>query len=334
MEAIAGAGAPEEQRKRVLVTGASGFIASHLTRRLVREGHADVAITTRYGNLIKNTRLADIWPSLHVIEADLRNRGALAQIKAWQPHIVYHLAAYNHVGMSFVQVEECFDVNAKGTANLLDICEESGIDKFVYVSTSEVYGPQEEIPFQEWMRPNPSSPYAVTKYAGELYCALKQKMGMPISIVRPFNCYGPSQSAKAVIPSLIFRMLSDQAIPTTLGEQTREFNYVDDVVSGIIRAGEAKYTGPINLCSGTDVSIRALTETLRAKTVTSSEIEYGAMPYRPNEIWVMRGSNKLAKELLGWAPKISLDDGLELTIKWAVDELEGRHDYRPDACTK
>src|SRR3990167_8529013 len=106
MEATAGAGASKERRKRVLVTGASGFIASHLTRRLVREGLTDVAITTRYGNLIKNTRLSDIWPSLHVIEADLRNRGALAQIKVWQPHIVYHLAAYNHVGLSFTHGKE------------------------------------------------------------------------------------------------------------------------------------------------------------------------------------------------------------------------------------
>src|SRR5947209_4049624 len=107
------------KNKRVLVTGGSGFIGSHLVERLLREG-SQVAVTVRYGNVMKNERLRHCWDDIRIIEADLRNRGALAGIGEFAPEVVFHLAAYNHVGQSFVQVEECFDVNAKGTANLLD----------------------------------------------------------------------------------------------------------------------------------------------------------------------------------------------------------------------
>ncbi len=158
---------------RVVVTGGSGFIPSHLVRRCLRDG-ARVAVTVRYGNVVKNERLREVWDDLDVIEADLRNRGALDQVRTWKPQVVFHLAAYNHVGQSFTQVEECFDVNAKGTANLLDTC--GPVEKFVYMSTSEVYGHQSAVPFVETMTPDPISPYAITKYAGELYCRLKQRV--------------------------------------------------------------------------------------------------------------------------------------------------------------
>ena len=116
--------------KRVLVTGGSGFIGSHLVHRLLAEG-AEVGVTVRYGNVMKNERLRDCWSDIRIIEADLRNRGALdAGFRDFPPEAVFHLAAYNHVGQSFVQVEECFDVNAKGTANLLDTCVSA--EKFVY----------------------------------------------------------------------------------------------------------------------------------------------------------------------------------------------------------
>lgn len=122
---------------RVLVTGGSGFIGSHLVHRLVENG-AIVAVTVRYGNVMACERLRGVWDTITVIEADLRNRGALDAIHEFAPSVVFHLAAYNHVGQSFTQVEECFDVNAKGTANLLDLC--AHVDRFVYMSTSEVYG--------------------------------------------------------------------------------------------------------------------------------------------------------------------------------------------------
>ncbi|HSP79374.1 MAG TPA: NAD-dependent epimerase/dehydratase family protein, partial [Myxococcaceae bacterium] len=136
--------------KRVVVTGGSGFIGSHLVKELLQQG-AKVAVTVRYGNVMKNERLREEWSRIKVIEADLRNRGALEEVARFEPQVVFHLAAYNHVGESFRQVEECFDVNAKGTANLLDVVP--GTESFIYMSTSEVYGHQSAVPFVETMCP-------------------------------------------------------------------------------------------------------------------------------------------------------------------------------------
>lgn len=303
--------------KRVLVTGGSGFIGSHLVNHLLGDG-AEVAVTVRYGNLMKNERLRHCWDQITVIEADLRNRGALTEIGSFAPELVFHLAAYNHVGQSFTQVEECFDVNAKGTANLLDVCP--GSQKFIYMSSSEVYGHQEQVPFVETMTPEPISPYAITKYAGELYCRMKQRLedGPPVVIVRAFNTYGPYQSAKAVIPELIINCLRGNPVRTTAGEQTREFNYVSDVVEGIVKAAlqPDRIDGPINIATGEEVAIRDLVRRIAELTETESELEIGALPYRPTEIWRMYSDSTRARELLGWKPQVSLEQGLTATIDW------------------
>ncbi len=304
------------KNKRVLVTGGSGFIGSHLVQRLLAQG-AQVAVTVRYNSIMKNERLRRCWEHIRVIEADLRNRGALAGIRDFAPEIVFHLAAYNHVGESFIQVEECFDVNAKGTANLLDCCND--VEKFIYMSTSEVYGDQTEVPFVETMTPNPISPYSITKYAGELYCRMKQKMGNGpnVVIVRTFNTYGPYQSAKAIIPEMIINCLQGNLIRTTPGEQTREFNYVGDVVEGLIETAlyTGKLDGVVNIASGEEIAIRDLVKKIAALT-DAENVEIGALPYRPTEIWRMYADNTRAREILGWEPSIHLDEGLKLTVDW------------------
>jgi len=303
--------------KRVVVTGGSGFIGSHLVKRLLEQG-AQVAVTVRYGNVIKNERLREEWTRLKVIEADLRNRGALDDVRKFDPHVVFHLAAYNHVGESFRQVEECFDVNAKGTANLLDMVP--GTESFIYMSTSEVYGHQSGVPFVETMNPEPISPYAITKYAGELYCRMKQRMkgSGRIVVLRPFNAYGPYQSSKAIIPELIINCLKGRPIRTTKGEQTREFNYVGNLVDGLIAAASDKSTieGPVNLASGEEVAIRDLVKKIAALTDTKSSIEIGALEYRPTEIWRMFADSSRAHSLFGWTPQVNLDQGLKLTVDW------------------
>jgi nucleoside-diphosphate-sugar epimerase len=288
-----------------------------LVHRLLADG-ATVAVTTRYGNVMKNERLRDVYDRLAVLEADLRNRGALEDIRRFRPDVVYHLAAYNHVGESFRQVEECFDVNAKGTANLLDMCD--GVGKFVYVSTSEVYGLQAGVPFVETQCPEPISPYAITKYAGELYCRLKQRIAgsNPIVVVRPFNAFGPYQSAKAIIPELIIKCLTGQPVQTTPGEQTREFNYVSNVVDGLILAGRhpGGIDGPINLAAAEEVAIKDLVLKIAELTETKSKVEVGALPYRPTEIWRMYADNARARTILGWAPAVPLAEGLKKTVDW------------------
>ncbi len=304
-------------KPRYLVTGGSGFIGSHLVRRLLADG-AEVAVTVRYGNVMKNERLRGCWDRLRVIEADLRNRGALEAARQFEPDVVLHLAAYNHVGESFRQVEECFDVNAKGTANLLDVCD--GARKFVYMSTSEVYGHQPRVPFVEEMCPEPISPYAITKYAGELYCRLKQRVGGHTAIValRPFNTFGPYQSAKAVIPELILDCLRGKPIRTTKGEQTREFNYVDNIIDALVRAAEhpGPIEGPVNVAAGEEVAIRDLVRMIAELTETRAPIEIGALPYRPTEIWRMYADSTRARQLLGWRPVVDLREGLRRTVRW------------------
>jgi nucleoside-diphosphate-sugar epimerase len=304
--------------KRVLVTGGSGFIGSHLVQRLLGDG-STVAVTVRYGNVMKNERLKPIWDRITVIEADLRNRGAIRAIQDFEPDVVFHLAAYNHVGESFRQVEECFDVNAKGTANLLDACN-GVVKRFIYMSTSEVYGHQAQVPFVETMCPDPISPYAITKYAGELYCRLHQRVGGAPSVVilRPFNTFGPYQSSKAVIPELILACLRGQPVRTTKGEQTREFNYVSNIVDGLIAA--AAHDGTlhevINLAAAEEVKICDLVQTIAELSHTTSSIEIGALPYRPTEIWRMYADATRARDLLNWRPRVSLRDGLRETIEW------------------
>lgn len=309
---------------RVLVTGGSGFIGNHLVRRLLAEG-CKVAVVVRYANAMHNERLRAIYDSLHVIEADIRNRGALAAISEFAPQVVFHLAAYNHVGDSFIQVEECFDVNAKGTANVFDVV--AGAQKFIYVSTSEVYGLQNGVPFIETATPEPISPYAITKYAGELYCRLKQRTEQRTStvVLRPFNAYGPYQGAKAIIPELIMACFKGQPIRTTPGEQTREFNFVQDLIEGMILAARAeqRIDGVINLGASEEIRIRDLVLKIAELTNTKSKIEIGALPYRPTEVWRMYCDSTRARELLGWRPKVTIEQGLKLTVDWYRTFLRG-----------
>lgn len=303
--------------RRVLITGGSGFIGSHLVFRLLDLG-ATVAVSARYGNVVKNERLRACWDRITVIEADHRNRGALEACRDWGPEFVFHLAAYNHVGESFRQVEECFDVNAKGTANTLDVCP--GSEAFVYMCTSEVYGHQESVPFVESMCPQPMSPYAITKYAGELYCRMKQRIGSGprVVIVRAFNTFGPYQSSKAVIPELVLKCLRGEPVSTTQGEQTREFNYVSNIVDGLLAAAlhPARVDGPVNLASGEEVRIRDLVTRIHALAGSRSELRIGALEYRPNEIWRMRADATRARATYGWTPAVSLEEGLRRTVEW------------------
>ncbi|MGC2660299.1 MAG: GDP-mannose 4,6-dehydratase [Bryobacteraceae bacterium] len=309
--------------KKVLVTGGSGFIGSHLVSRLLGEGCA-VAVVVRYGNVMRCERLRDIWGKLTIIEADLRNRGSLEAIHDYKPEIVYHLAAYNHVGESFRQVEECFDVNGKGTANLLDVAQKCA-GKFLYLSTSEVYGLQTQVPFVETMTPEPISPYSISKYAGELYCRMQQRRtdSIPTVIVRGFNAFGPYQSSKAIIPELIISCLRGDPIRTTAGEQTREFCYVSNLVDGIVAASQhdTPIEGVTNIATGEEVRIRDLVTKIAQITGTESAIAIGALPYRPTEIWRMAGDNGRAKQILGWKPSVFLEEGLRTTIDWFREYL-------------
>lgn len=302
--------------KRVLITGATGFIGSYLASRVLKEG-AEVFILTRYKSIVKSVRLIDIWDKIHVIEADIRNIDSLKQIKEFNPQIIFHLAAYNHVGDSFIHVNEALKTNCIGTANLIDAYD--GYERFIYMSTSEVYGYQEKVPFREDSIPQPISPYAVGKYAGELYCNMKMRMqGYPIVILRPFNTFGPYQSARAIIPEIITKCLKGETIESTEGIQTREFNYIDNQIDGLILGAiQDKAIGEvINIGAGEEIAIKDLILKIHALTGSKSELKIGALKYRPTEVWRMYCDKQKAQEILGWKPKINFETGLKKTVTW------------------
>ena len=310
------------RNKNVLVIGGTGFIGSHLTRRLVKMG-ANVSVTTKYKSIIDNLRLVDVWNKLNVIEMDIRDNDSVSQLRELKPEIVFHLAAYNHVGHSFVHISECFDVNARGTANVMEACK--GCSKFIYTSTSEIYGYQENVPFKEDFNPRPISPYSIGKYSGELYARMKYHQNKyPVIVLRPFNTFGPYQSEKAVIPEMIIDCLLGREIKSTEGKQTREFNFVENIVEGfILAANNDNAIGEIiNIGSGEDISIKNLILNIHMITNSRSKLSIGALKYRPTEIWKMYCDNSKAKQILKWKPNVSFEDGLKKTVNWYKRYIE------------
>ncbi|MDD4910367.1 MAG: GDP-mannose 4,6-dehydratase [Candidatus Omnitrophica bacterium] len=304
------------KNKRVLVTGGSGFIASHLCRRLVENG-ARLFILTKYNSIIDNIRIVNIWDKITMVEGDIRNPDSLRQIKSIRPDLIYHFAAYNHVGDSFMNISEAIDVNSKGTVNVIDAYED--YERFVYISSSEVYGFQKCVPFSEDMVPFPVSPYSVGKYSGELYVRMKSRVyKKPVVILRPFNAFGPFQSPRAVIAEIIIKCLKGEDVITTEGIQTREFNYIENLVDAFIMAGIKKEAigETINIGTGQEMPIRLLVRKIHKLTSSRSRLCIGKISYRPTEIWRMAASNKKAKMILGWEPRISFEDGLIKTIEW------------------
>lgn len=303
--------------RKVLVTGGSGFIASRLVHRLLEAG-ADVAVLTKYDSIVDNVRLADVWSDIRHVEADLRNIDSLErQLRPLRPEVVYHFAAYNHVGDSFAHVNEAMDVNARGTSALMESYED--YQRFVYISTSEVYGLQLEVPFQEDMKPFPISPYAVGKFAGEAYARMKWHVfGRPVVVLRPFNAFGPYQSPRAVIAELIMKCLSGEDVITTAGAQTRDFNFVENLVDGFMLAATADGAvgAVINVGSGEEITIESLVRTIHRLTGSTSRLGIGELEYRPTEIWRMFADNSKARAILGWEPAVGFEDGLARTIDW------------------
>lgn len=309
--------------RRVLVTGASGFIGSHLTRRLVAEG-AEVHALTSTVSSVYPTRLLDLRDSISLHEASLTDRGALDQVAALvRPEHVLHLGAYTHVGKSWQRVDECIQANVQGTVNLLMALERHGYERFVNTGTSEIYG-DVDVPFREDGPVHPISPYSVSKQSAEQYCRLfAEARGLPIVRVRPFNAYGPAQSPDRVIPEIIARGLQGRPLKMTAGRQTREFNYVDDLVDGfVLLLTTPGIEGQLfNLGCGEEISMRDLATKVLAQLGDPVEAEFGALPERPTEILRMYSDSTRARSVLGWRPQTSLDDGLSRTISWFRGEL-------------
>tara|TARA_Y100001970_G_scaffold291827_1_gene430527 strand:+ start:1860 stop:2825 length:966 start_codon:yes stop_codon:yes gene_type:complete len=303
------------KNKKILVTGGAGFIGSHLVKRLL-DLKAKVFVTVKYNSIMDSVRLVSVWDKINIIEADLRNTDSVIEMKKFKFDTVFHLAAYNHVGDSFKHVLENINSNFISTVNLLN--NGPKFKKFVHIGSSEIYGQQKVVPFNVKEKPNPMSPYALTKYSSELFSILKSKESKNnILCIRPFNTFGPHQSEKAIIPEIIIKCLQNNEIKTTKGLQTREFNYIQNIIDGIlILNSKVKHqVEPINLGSNKPIKIKDLVKKIKKFTSSKSKVKMGSLKYRPNEIWRMQANNKEAK-LKGWKPKIDFDEGLKFTIKW------------------
>ena len=270
------------------------------------------------------TRLVDLRDRIHLHGGSLADRSAMDVVaETARPDVVFHLGAYTHVGKSWDRVDECVQTNVQGTVNLLQALAPRGYARFVNTGTSEIYG-DVDVPFTEAGPVNPVSPYSVAKYAAERYCRMfVQGRRWPVVMVRPFNAYGPWQSPDRVIPEIIGRALRREPLRMTQGLQTREFNYVDDLVEGFLRAATAEgVVGEVvNLGCGEEVSMRDLAVLLLRLLGDPVVPEFGALADRPTEIWRMHADTAKAADLLGWRSTVPLEEGLRRTIAWYAEEL-------------
>ena len=305
-------------KKRVLITGGSGFIGSHMVKEIVKKNY-EVAITTKYDSVYENIRLFNLWKKVKVIECDLRHSNYIKKINDFNPKIILHFAAYNDVKGTFLNYNEALESNTIGTANLLENLK--SYEQFVYISTSEVYGYQKKgLLFHEKLLPYPISPYSIGKYTGELYAQMHMShMNKPIKILRPFNVFGETQSNKAVIPELIEKFIKNETVKITKGLQTREFNYVGNTVSFLSQVLKEKgfFNNITNISDGNEITIKNLAKKIQKLTNSKSKLIIGGLSERPTEIHKMRASVKKMKNIFLKKNKlISFDDGLIETIKW------------------
>lgn len=309
----------------VLVTGAAGFIGSHLTRALTERGCKVVALVSDVSTLYP-PRLLDLLGKIRIEDANLTDAHAVERVvERTDPQYVFHLGAFTHVGRSFDRVAECAATNVGGTINILEALVKRPPRRLIYASTSEVYG-DVDVPFREDGPVRPVSPYGVSKYAAErLVLVYKDAYGVPGVSIRPFNAYGPMQSPDRIVPETITRALRGLPVDITEGVQTREFNYVTDIVAAFIGAAEAddSVVGEvINVGCGEERSMKDVASSTLELLSNPVDLRVGTLPYRPREIWRMYCDNSRARDLLGWTPTVSFEEGISKTIEWYASELE------------
>ena len=316
------------KEKHVLITGAGGFIGSHLTAKLVRLG-AKVRAFVRY-NSRNDPGLIEILPSpvkneLEVIMADLRDPEAV-QGAAENIDIVFHLGALIAIPYSYVHPREVVETNIMGTLNILNVAKRYQIKKIIHTSTSEVYGTAQYVPIDEKHPLQGQSPYSASKIgADKIVESYFRSFDIPVATVRPFNTYGPRQSARAVIPTIISQALTKDKISLGSLFPTRDLSYVEDIVDGFIKAAQSdKSIGEvINLGSGFEISIGDLAQKILNLLKKDIKIVSASNRVRPTKSEVERliADVSKAKKLIGWESKVSLDEGLQHTIEWFRENI-------------
>jgi len=321
--------------KRVVVTGAGGFIGSHLAEQLVRAG-ARVTAVVRYNSRGDDGTLRYLEPavrqSLIVHRIDLADADATRQaLKGAQ--VVFHLAAFVGIPYSYANPHDTIRNNVLSTLNVLSVGREAGFEKLIQTSTSEVYGSARQIPIPETHPLQPQSPYSASKIATDhIALSYHYSYDLPVAVVRPFNTFGPRQSARAVLPTVIAQALAGGDIKVGATTTTRDFTYVDDTVCGFLLAAEsAGSTGEvINIGTGRETSVADAIAQIVAVVGKSNRIVPDAARLRPEKSEVSRLCADISKadRLLGFRPQVSFEEGIRRTVAWIA---EHRDAYRPDA---
>ncbi len=320
--------------KKVVVTGADGFIGSHLTQMLLASG-CEVRALAQYNSFNTWGWLEGMKSDgLEIVTGDVRDSD-FCRTLVKGTDTVFHLAALIAIPYSYSAPDSYVDTNIKGTLNMCQACRDAGIGRLLVTSTSEVYGTARYVPIDENHPRQPQSPYSATKIgADSIALSFHNAFSLPVSVVRPFNTYGPRQSARAIIPTIITQMASGlRRIKVGDLTPTRDFNYVEDTCRGFIAiAGCDKAVGEeINIATGREVSMRTTLETIAS--LMKADVEWVQDPERirpsGSEVFRLLGSNEKIGKLTGWKPEVSLEEGLERTIRWFCD-ADNLRKYKPE----
>ena len=313
--------------KRVLVTGAGGFIGSHLTERLVKEGAQVRAMVHynsfgRWGWLDRSSLLKEI----DVVAGDLTDRDSVRQAVK-NREILFHLGALITIPYSYHAPLSYIHTNIEGTLNVLQTSRDEDVERIVHTSTSEVYGTAQYVPIDEKHPLKGQSPYAASKIgADKMAEAFYLSFNTPVTTVRPFNTFGPRQSMRAIIPTIIVQCLIGDTIYLGNLHPTRDLNFVSNTVDGfLLAASESAALGQtINLGSGREISVGDLANLIIKMIGKPINIEIKDERLRPqgSEVERLLSENSLAQELLGWKPEVDLEEGLSRTIDWIKENLE------------
>jgi len=304
--------------KKVVVTGSDGFIGSHLVEALVAHGCAVRAFV--FYNSFNSWGWLDSLPAetmaaVEVFAGDVRDPNGV-RVALMGEDVVFHLAASYHSPDSYVET------NVRGTLNVLQAARDHGLERVVVTSTSEVYGTAQYVPIDEKHPRQGQSPYSASKIGADAMAdAFYRSFELPVVTVRPFNTYGPRQSARAIIPTIVSQLLAGRTT-IALGslEPTRDLTYVTDTCAGFVALAEsdAAVGREVNLGVGAEISIRDLAKMLIAQIEPSAQIVSDAARLRPqrSEVERLLSDNTLAQQLGGWSPSVPLDEGLARTIAW------------------